>query len=117
MLNTKAPDFSLEASTGQWVNLNELAGSFVVLIFYPLNDSPTCNRQLKDAELSLQDFLLVNARVFGVNTEPVEKQRAYCTRKRLQFPILSDPGGKLAKKYKAHMLWLPFNLRTVVVVD
>jgi peroxiredoxin len=117
MLNTQAPDFSLEASNGQWVNLQDLKGSFVVLIFYPLNDSPTCNRQLKDVELNIQEFLLANTRVFGVNTASVEKQRAYCTRKRLQFPILSDPGGKIAKKYKAHMLWMPFNLRTVVVID
>ena len=117
MLNTNAPQFSLEASTGQQVSLSELAGSYVVLIFYPVNDSPTCNKQLKDADLNMQDFLMLNARVFGVNTATVEKQRAYCTRKRLQFPILSDPGGKVAKQYKAHMIWLPFNLRTVVVID
>jgi peroxiredoxin Q/BCP len=116
MLNTKAPDFSLEASNGQKVSLNELRGAFVVLIFYPMNDSPHCNKQLKDAELNIQEFLLANTRVFGINTAAAEKQREYCMRKRLSFPILSDPGGKTAKKYKAHMLWLPFNLRTVVVV-
>jgi thioredoxin-dependent peroxiredoxin len=117
MLNSKAPDFSLEASNGQKITLNELAGAFVVLIFYPMNDSPNCNKQLKETDLNIQEFLLANTRVFGVNTAPVEKQREYCIRRRLSFPILSDPGGKTAKKYKAHMLWLPFNLRTVVVVD
>jgi peroxiredoxin Q/BCP len=117
MLNQKAPDFSLEASNGQQISLKDLSGTFVVLIFYPLTDSPTCNKQLADAELNLQQFLAANAAVFGINTAPVEKQRAYCTRKRLSFPILSDPGGKVAKLYKAHMLWMPFNLRTVVVVD
>ena len=117
MLNTRAPEFSLESSTGQQVTLHDLLGSFVVLIFYPINDTPICNSQLKEASLNLQQFLEVNARVFGINTAAPAKQREYCMRKKLDFPILSDPGGKVAKKFKAHMVWLPFNLRTVVVVD
>jgi peroxiredoxin Q/BCP len=117
MLNSTAPDFSLTASTGQQISLKDLKGSFVVLIFYPANDTPVCDRQLKEASMNICDFLAMGTRVFGVNTASVAKQKDYCTRKKLEYPILSDPGGKVAKAYKAHMIWLPFNNRTVVVVD
>jgi len=117
MLNTKAPDFALTASTGQQVSLCNFKGSFVVLIFYPANDTPVCDRQLKEASLSMKEFLALNTRVFGVNTADADKQRDYCTRKKLEYPILSDPGGKVARLYKATHGWLPFNKRTVVMVD
>jgi thioredoxin-dependent peroxiredoxin len=117
MLNEKAPDFSLEATTGQNITLSSLAGSYVVLVFYPANDSPTCNKQLSDFSLNTNALLQTDARVFGVNTAPANKSRAYCTRQRLEFPILSDPGGATAKKYKAFLAWLPFIKRTVVVID
>ncbi len=117
MLNIPAPEFSLTASNGQQINLKDFFGSFVVLIFYPANDTPVCNRQLNEASLSMSDFLALGTRVFGVNTASVAKQKDYCTRKKLEYPILSDPGGKVAKAYKAHMVWLPFNNRTVVAID
>ncbi len=117
MLGKKAPDFSLESSNGLSVSLDQLRGSFVVLIFYPANDTPTCDRQLAEANLNLQEFLQSNARVFGVNTASTAKQKEYCQRKRLEFPILSDPGGRVARQFKAHTWWLPLNRRTVVVVN
>lgn len=116
MLGKQAPDFSLESTTGQPIRLADLLGSFVVLIFYPANDTPTCNRQLDDLNENWDDFLHLNTRVFGINTAKIEKQKEYCLRRRLQFPILSDPGGVVARKYKAFLPLLPFNRRTVVAI-
>ncbi len=117
MLNEKAPEFSMEATTGQNITLSSLAGSYVVLVFYPANDSPGCNKQLSEFSLNTSSLLETDARVFGVNTAPANKSRTYCTRQRLEFPILSDPGGATAKKYKAFLGWIPFIKRTVVVID
>jgi peroxiredoxin Q/BCP len=117
MLNSKAPPFTLEATTGQQIHLEDLSGSFVVLVFYPANDTPICNRQLNDMNLSLAELMKFNTRVFGVNAAEREKHKEYCVRKRLEFPILSDPNGQTAKKYNAWMRWLPINKRTVVVID
>jgi peroxiredoxin Q/BCP len=112
-----APDFSLESTTAHNVNLSDLRGSFIVLIFYPANDTPVCNKQLDEANMSAAVFLQHNARVFGVNTAKVEKTRAYCIRRRLEFPILADPGGTVARKYGAFWGWLNMNRRTVVIID
>ncbi len=117
MLNEKAPDFTLEATTGQNITLSSLAGSFVVLVFYPANDSPGCNKQLSEFSINTNALIESDARVFGVNTAPANKSRTYCTRQRLEFPILSDPDGQTAKKYKAFLGWLPFIKRTVVVIS
>lgn len=116
MLGQQAPDFSLESTTGQPIRLQSLLGSFVVLIFYPANDSPTCNKQLDEVNETWEGFLEANARVFGINTATLEKQKEFCVRRRLQFPILSDPRGTVAKKYKAFLPLLPFNRRTVVAI-
>ncbi len=118
MLNSKAPEFILESTTGQKVRLEDLLGAFVVLIFYPANETPGCNRQLSEMNVNLDDFLTANTRVFGVNTANVEKHKGYCARRRLQFPILSDPGCKVAKDYGAYLKWLPMIIRrTVVAID
>lgn len=105
------------ASNGKQIHLRDLRNSFVLLVFYPLNDSPTCNFQLSQFNVNLSAFLEANTVIFGVNTAPINKQREYCARRKLEFPILSDPGGQVARKYRAHFRWLPFNRRTVVVVD
>jgi peroxiredoxin Q/BCP len=117
MLNTTAPEFSLESSTGHSVTLADLPGMFVILIFYPANDTPTCNRQLDEFSISAEKLLEFNVRVFGVNTASAEKAKEFCLRRRLEFPILSDPGGRVARKYGAQMSWLAWNKRTVVVID
>lgn len=117
MLNQKAPDFTLDASTGHPICLEHLRGQYVVLIFYPANDTPVCNVQLDEMSVNQQQFLERNALVFGVNTASATKHKEYCARKRLEFPILSDPKGETAKKYKAFWGWLNVNKRTVVVID
>lgn len=113
----KAPEFTLSASTGEEIRLADLRGKFVVLIFYPANDTPVCNKQLAEANLALEEFAAHDTLVFGVNPAPVAKAEAFCSRQGLKFPILSDPGGKVAKLYNAHYKWLPLNIRTVVIVN
>ena len=117
MLNETAPDFALEATNGEQVKLSSLKGAFVVLVFYPANDTPTCNAQLAEMSLSAQELLARNALVFGVNTASASRSGDYCLRKRLSFPILSDPGGAVARQYKAFTGWIGLNRRTVVVVS
>jgi peroxiredoxin Q/BCP len=117
LLGTPAPDFTLEASTGAKISLNDLQGSYIVLIFYPANDTPVCNRQLEEMSLSASQLLQYNARIFGVNTANAGKAKEYCTRKKLDFPILSDPGGTTAKKYQSFWSWIGTNKRTVVSIN
>ena len=117
MLNQQAPHFSLESTIGQQIHLKDLLGGFVVLVFYPWNECPRCIKTLGNMSLNVQALFDHNVRVFGVNTGSAEKSAEFCMRRKLEFPILSDPGGVTAKKYGAFMKWLPFNKRVSVVID
>ena len=116
MIGNPAPDFSLTASNGNLIKLSALRPNFVLLVFYPKNGSPTCNRQLDDLSLCAEEFFRKGVRVFGVNTATVDKQQIYCERRELTFPILSDPGGEVAKSFGAKWAGLPVIRRTVLLV-
>lgn len=118
MLNQKAPDFSLTASTGRLVSLRDFAGSYLVLVFYPANETPVCNAQLTDMNMNNEEFAKHNAKILGVNTASATKHKGYCERRNFTFPILSDPGCAVAKSYGASYRWLPMVInRTVVAID
>lgn len=117
MLGQQAPDFTLMASSGLPVTLSRLRGQFVLLVFYPINNTPTCTRQLQDFSRMAADFKDVNACVFGVNPASLNKHQAFCSRHNIQIPVLSDTNGTVAKAYHAYYGWFSVNKRTVVVVD
>ena len=117
MLGSSAPDFSLLASNGNNIRLSSLRPHWVILVFYPINNSPTCNRQLDELSAGGDELFRRGARIFGVNTASVEKQKAYCEKRQLTFPILSDPGGQVARQFRCRFGFFSLNRRTVVVID
>ena len=102
LLGQRAPDFELADPNGKLWNLKELQdGGSVVLIFYYGYHCPLCVRQLFDVNKDLPLFREIGARVIAIGADPPE-----LTRDRFQefgafdFPILSDPGNKVAQDYK-----------------
>lgn len=97
-----APAFRLAASDGTTVELRQaLAASDVLLLFYPGNDTPGCDRQLRTAREEFERFASVGIRPFGVNPAAVEAHADYARRLGLPFPLLSDPGLQVARQYHA----------------
>lgn len=102
-----APAFTLTADDGQKVRLSELKGSPVVLYFYPKDDTPGCTKQacaFRDAESKLKKL---GATVLGVSPDDVESHGKFRDKFSLNFPLLADPGHKVAEKYGA---WREKNL-------
>jgi peroxiredoxin Q/BCP len=103
----KAPAFSLPADDGAKVRLADLAGSPVVLYFYPQDDTPGCTREacaFRDLKSQLQKL---GARVFGVSPDSVESHAKFRQKYKLNFPLLADEGHEVAEKYGA---WREKNL-------
>lgn len=97
----RAPAFTLTADDGSKVRLSEQKGSPVVLYFYPKDDTPGCTREacaFRDAEKKLTKL---GAKVFGVSPDDVASHEKFRDKYNLNFPLLADPGHKVADKYGA----------------
>lgn len=96
-----APDFRLPDQDGQPRSLQEFRGRWVVLYFYPRDNTPGCTREacsLRDAGGPLQEL---GAHVLGVSMDPPERHAAFAGRHGLSFPLLSDPDGEVSAAYGA----------------
>lgn len=97
----RAPAFTLTADDGSKVRLSDQKGSPVVLYFYPKDDTPGCTKQacaFRDAESKLKKL---GAKVFGVSPDDVDSHVKFRDKFSLNFPLLADPGHKVAEKYGA----------------
>ena len=96
-----APDFELESDSGETVKLSELRGKPVVLYFYPKDDTPGCTREaqgFRDAAAALKKKKAV---VLGVSRDSVKSHCSFRDKYDLNFPLLSDPDGKVLRAYGA----------------
>jgi thioredoxin-dependent peroxiredoxin len=114
-IGDKAPDFSLVSSNGDTVPLSSFSGSsYVVLIFYPGDQTPGCTKQLCAVRDDYSAFKAKNAQVFGVNPGDSTSHRKFVKRYNFQFPLLIDAGRETAKRYGCGGLFVK---RTVYVID
>ncbi len=112
----RAPDFSLASSTGETVRPSDFTGkNYLVLIFYPGDETPGCTKQLCAVRDDYAKFEAKNAKVFGVNPAGGDSHRKFVTRHGFQFPLLIDEDRAAAKLYGCDN-W-PMVKRTVYVID
>jgi peroxiredoxin Q/BCP len=97
----KAPDFSLPDENGKTTTLNDFKGKWVVLYFYPKDDTPGCTVQacsLRDARDDLQDL---GASVIGISKDSTQSHDKFKAKHSLNFTLLSDESGRTIKDYGA----------------
>ncbi len=95
----KAPGFSVESSEGGEVSLEALRGKVVVLYFYPKDDTPGCTKEacsFRDADSEIRKL---GAVVLGVSKDGLASHGKFKAKYSLNFPLLSDPEGKLIAAY------------------
>jgi peroxiredoxin Q/BCP len=99
-----APDFTLHDQKGIQHSLRDYRGHWVVLYFYPRDNSLGCTTEacnFRDEYRIIAQFGA--AEVIGINKGSVKSHQQFARRHHLEFPILSDPGHKVTKAYGA---WL-----------
>lgn len=118
MMRKPAPDFSLPDQQGVPRSLSDYKGRWVVLYFYPKDNSLNCTKEacrFRDEYRIITQF--GNAEVIGVNQGSVSSHKKFSERHRLNFPILSDTGHNVASAFgawrngKATILDRPFGTR------
>ena len=97
----KAPAFSLPSSTGGKLALKDLTGKYVVLYFYPKDNTPGCTTEANDFNKALRKLKARDAVVLGVSKDSIESHCKFADKYDLDFPLLSDPDGKMLEKYGA----------------
>lgn len=97
----KAPAFSLESSGGGKVALEDLAGKYVILYFYPRDNTPGCTTEANDFNKALRKIKARDAVVIGVSKDSIESHCRFADKYKLKFPLLSDPDGNMLEKYGA----------------
>jgi peroxiredoxin Q/BCP len=96
-----APQFSLADQHGDPVTLGELRGRWVVLYFYPKDDTPGCACQATEFTQLLTEFDAAGARVLGVSMDSAESHRAFIAKYGLKLDLLSDPHHRVMEQYGA----------------
>jgi thioredoxin-dependent peroxiredoxin len=94
-----APDFTLEADTGELVTLSALRGRPLVLYFYPKDDTPGCTRQANGIRDAWSEFQRAGAEVFGVSADTTASHERFKSKYGLPFTLLADPDRTLAEPY------------------
>ena len=112
-----APEFTLPASTGDKTSLTDFRGKHTVLVFYPLDFSPTCSLQLPEYSSRKSDFESLDAEVVGVSRDSVYTHRAWIAELGLEVPLLADMTGEVARAYGVFLEERGVSKRAVFIVD
>lgn len=97
----KAPAFTLADQSGKKVGLADLAGQWVVLYFYPKDDTPGCTIEAQDFTKDLKHFSKMGATVLGCSPDSSESHQKFISKYKLKISLLSDPNHKIMSKYGA----------------
>jgi len=103
MLKTgdKAPAFSLPDQDDKTQSLADYAGQWVLLYFYPKDDTPGCTKEACAIRDSFPKFGKLKAKVLGVSADSVAKHKKFVDKYQLPFTLLSDESKDMIKAYGA----------------
>ena len=103
MLNIgdKAPDFSLPDQDEKTVTLSELKNRWVVLYFYPKDNTSGCTVEACDFTASRHEFSGLDAEILGVSPDSAKSHRNFIQKQNLGITLLSDPDHKVLEAYGA----------------
>ena len=96
-----APAFSLKDQDGRTVTLEDVAGRWTVLYFYPKDDTPGCTVEACDFTAGIATFSSLDATVLGASPDSPQSHRKFIAKHGLKVRLLSDPGHEAMAAYGA----------------
>lgn len=100
-IGTKAPNFESDTDSGGKLVLNELQGSWVILYFYPKDDTSGCTKEACSFNDNLDNLTKLNAIVVGVSPDSPSSHDKFKAKYNLNFKLVSDVDHKISESYNA----------------
>ncbi|AFY40214.1 Peroxiredoxin [[Leptolyngbya] sp. PCC 7376] len=94
-----APNFSLSNAQGEVKTLSDFSGQWLVLYFYPKDNTPGCTTEALDFTALKPEFAKHNAVVVGISPDSEKSHQKFIDKKELQIELLSDPEHQTAEDY------------------
>jgi peroxiredoxin Q/BCP len=99
-INIKAPNFNLKSTSGNSYSLKDSIGKYLVLYFYPKDDTPGCTIETNDFNKLLSKFKKLNCEVYGISKDDLKSHNKFKDKYKIKFNLLADDEIKIVKSYK-----------------
>lgn len=96
-----APDFTLPDEQGKHFSLKDFQGQWLVLYFYPKDDTPGCTTEACSLRDARDDLAALGAQIVGVSKDEASAHEKFKAKHSLNFTLLSDPEGEVIEAYGA----------------
>lgn len=96
-----APSFALQNQDGVEVRLQDILGKYLVLYFYPKDNTSGCSLEAQDFTSMLDEFQALGANVVGVSPDSIQSHKRFIEAKELKLMLLSDPDKSVSASYGA----------------
>ena len=111
-----APEWQLQSWDGEWHRMKK---EWSILVFYPGDDTPGCTKQLQEYQEHYDELKGLGCEVYAINPAESESHQAFAEKFGFRFPVLTDRGGSVARRFKASIPigFKPRIIRTVYLIN
>ena len=99
-IHTKAPSFQVSCTSKDNYSLKDSLGKYIVLYFYPKDDTPGCTLETNDFNKLILKFKKLECDVYGVSKDSLKSHNKFKEKYKIKFDLLADEDLKVLKKYK-----------------
>ena len=99
-VNSQAPNFKLLSTSKETYSLKNSLGKYVVIYFYPKDDTPGCTIETNDFNKLLSKFKKLECEIYGISKDNIKSHDKFREKYKIKFDLLSDEELKVLKKYK-----------------
>ena len=96
-----APNFKIPSSNNREFELKKNKKKFLVIYFYPRDNTPGCTNEAKDFSKLYKEFIKLNCEIFGISKDSIESHKKFIIKFKIPFQLLSDEKIIALKKYGA----------------
>ena len=96
----KAPSFKLKSTNDKVVDLKSIKSNYIVLYFYPKDDTTGCTIETNDFNKLLKEFKKLDCKIYGISKDDIKSHKKFKTKYKINFDLLADEEKKMIKSYK-----------------